>query len=124
MKNARTTPQAPGFGCRRTVSSTGEVSAGTGVLHGPRSSRVSSRLAPGCPTRSNWAEAFGVSHTIREALGGLVGQGLIVKTRGLTGGSYVAEPSIDQLSETLQVRPARPRSVEAHLGRGVRRVPR
>jgi DNA-binding FadR family transcriptional regulator len=67
---------------------------------------MTGELPPGArlPNEIELAEAFGVSRTtIREALGGLVGQGLIVKTRGLTGGSYVAEPSIDQLSEALQV---------------------
>jgi DNA-binding FadR family transcriptional regulator len=71
-----------------------------------RAQIISGELAPGArlPNEVELAEAFGVSRTtIREALGGLVGQGLIIKTRGLTGGSYVAEPSIDQLSETLQV---------------------
>jgi GntR family transcriptional repressor for pyruvate dehydrogenase complex len=71
-----------------------------------RAQIISGDLAPGArlPNEVELAEAFGVSRTtIREALGGLVGQGLIVKTRGLTGGSYVAEPSVDQLSETLQV---------------------
>jgi len=71
-----------------------------------RAQIISGELAPGArlPNEIELAETFGVSRTtIREALGGLVGQGLIVKTRGLTGGSYVAEPSIDQLSETLQV---------------------
>jgi GntR family transcriptional repressor for pyruvate dehydrogenase complex len=71
-----------------------------------RAQIISGRLAPGArlPNEVELAETFGVSRTtIREALGGLVGQGLIVKTRGLTGGSYVAEPSIDQLAETLQV---------------------
>jgi GntR family transcriptional repressor for pyruvate dehydrogenase complex len=71
-----------------------------------RTQIISGQLAPGTrlPNETELAETFGVSRTtIREALGGLVGQGLIVKTRGLTGGSYVAEPSIDQLAETLQV---------------------
>jgi GntR family transcriptional regulator, transcriptional repressor for pyruvate dehydrogenase complex len=71
-----------------------------------RQSILSGELGPGArlPNEIELAETFGVSRTtIREALGGLVGQGLIVKTRGLTGGSYVAEPSIDQLSETMQV---------------------
>ncbi len=71
-----------------------------------RESIISGELPPGTrlPNEVELAERFGVSRTtIREALGGLVGQGLIVKTRGLTGGSYVAEPSIDQLAETLQV---------------------
>jgi GntR family transcriptional repressor for pyruvate dehydrogenase complex len=71
-----------------------------------RAQIISGQLAPGTrlPNEVELAEVFGVSRTtIREALGGLVGQGLIVKTRGLTGGSYVAEPSIDQLAETLQI---------------------
>lgn len=71
-----------------------------------RQSIISGELSPGArlPNEIEMAESFGVSRTtIREALGGLVGQGLIVKTRGLTGGSYVAEPSIDQLAETVNV---------------------
>lgn len=71
-----------------------------------RESILGGELKPGdrLPNEIELAESFGVSRTtIREALGGLVGQGLIVKTRGLTGGSYVAEPSIDQLSQTMQV---------------------
>jgi GntR family transcriptional regulator, transcriptional repressor for pyruvate dehydrogenase complex len=71
-----------------------------------RQSIMSGELAPGArlPNETDMAATFGVSRTtIREALGGLVGQGLIVKTRGLTGGSYVAEPSVNQLAETLQI---------------------
>ncbi|HSS10096.1 MAG TPA: FadR/GntR family transcriptional regulator [Acidimicrobiales bacterium] len=62
------------------------------------------RPAERLPNESELAASFNVSRTtIREALGTLVGERLIEKTRGLAGGSYVTEPSLDQLTETLQI---------------------
>lgn len=71
-----------------------------------RAAIVSGELASGArlPTELELSEAFGVSRaTIREALGSLVGQGLIGKARGLNGGSFVLHPSVDQASESLHL---------------------
>jgi DNA-binding FadR family transcriptional regulator len=67
---------------------------------------LAGELRPGerLPNEAELAASFNVSRTtIREALGTLVGERLIEKTRGLAGGSYVTEPSLDQLAETLQI---------------------
>jgi DNA-binding FadR family transcriptional regulator len=71
-----------------------------------RAAIVSGELQPGdrLPTEIELREAFGVSRaTIREALGSLVGQGLIGKARGLNGGSFVLRPSVGQASESLHL---------------------
>lgn len=65
---------------------------------------VSGELQPGArlPTENELCESFQVSRaTIREALGTLVGEGLITKSRGLKGGSFVTAASLDQVSDTL-----------------------
>lgn len=54
------------------------------------------------PTETKLAEQFGVSRpTIREALGALVAAGLISKTSGISGGSFVNNVTTGGLSETL-----------------------
>jgi len=71
-----------------------------------REAIVGGELPPGSrlPTEFELRESFGVSRaTIREALGSLVGQGLITKTRGINGGSFVSAPSVDQASESLHL---------------------
>jgi DNA-binding FadR family transcriptional regulator len=71
-----------------------------------RSAILAGQLAPGSrlPTENELCEAFGVSRaTVREALGSLVGQGLVTKARGLNGGSFVAAASVDQASESLHL---------------------
>jgi DNA-binding FadR family transcriptional regulator len=56
------------------------------------------------PNEIDLAEIFGVSRTtVREALRNLAADNLIVTRKGATGGSFVAEPSIEQLGERLQV---------------------
>jgi DNA-binding FadR family transcriptional regulator len=71
-----------------------------------RTAIIAGQLPPGSrlPTEIELGEAFGVSRaTVREALGSLVGQGLVTKARGLNGGSFVAEASVDQASESLHL---------------------
>lgn len=71
-----------------------------------RDAIISGELPPGSrlPTETELCESFGVSRaTIREALGSLVGQGLIEKTRGLNGGSFVLRPSVGRASESLHL---------------------
>jgi DNA-binding FadR family transcriptional regulator len=66
---------------------------------------MSGELADGTrlPTEADLAVTFGVSRaTVREALRGLAAEGLIVTTKGPTGGSFVAQPSLSQVSDKLQ----------------------
>jgi DNA-binding FadR family transcriptional regulator len=65
---------------------------------------TSGRLRPGerLPTEPELCVQSGVSRsTVREALRLLASQHLIVTTRGVTGGSYVAAPSPATLAESL-----------------------
>jgi GntR family transcriptional repressor for pyruvate dehydrogenase complex len=65
---------------------------------------TSGRLQPGArlPPEPELCVRSGVSRsTVREALRLLASQHLIVTTRGVTGGSFVAHPDADQLSEAL-----------------------
>ena len=65
---------------------------------------TSGRLRPGerLPPEPELCVRSGVSRsTVREALRLLASQHLIVTTRGVTGGSFVAHPDADQLSEAL-----------------------
>lgn len=65
---------------------------------------TSGLLRPGerLPTEPQLCLRSGVSRsTVREALRLLASQHLIVTTRGVTGGSFVAHPSAEQLSDTL-----------------------
>lgn len=65
---------------------------------------TSGRLRPGerLPTEPQLCERSGLSRsTVREALRLLASQHLIVTTRGVTGGSFVARPSPEQLASTL-----------------------
>ena len=69
-----------------------------------RSQITSGQLRPGdrLPTEPQLCRDCGVSRsTVREALRLLASQHLIVTTRGVAGGSFVAHPSLEQLSETL-----------------------
>ena len=69
-----------------------------------RAQITSGQLRPGdrLPTEPELCQRSGVSRsTVREALRLLASQHLIVTTRGVTGGSFVARPSPDQLSDTL-----------------------
>jgi GntR family transcriptional regulator, transcriptional repressor for pyruvate dehydrogenase complex len=61
-------------------------------------------LRPGerLPTEPQLCASWGLSRsTVREALRLLASQHLIVTTRGVTGGSFVAHPSPEQLGEIL-----------------------
>jgi GntR family transcriptional regulator, transcriptional repressor for pyruvate dehydrogenase complex len=69
-----------------------------------RAQITSGLLRPGerLPTEPQLCLRSGVSRsTVREALRLLASQHLIVTTRGVTGGSFVAHPSPEQLSDTL-----------------------
>ncbi|HZN71729.1 MAG TPA: FCD domain-containing protein [Micromonosporaceae bacterium] len=69
-----------------------------------RAEITSGRLRPGdrLPTEPQLCVRSGLSRsTVREALRLLASQHLIVTTRGVTGGSFVAHPSPDQLADTL-----------------------
>jgi DNA-binding FadR family transcriptional regulator len=69
-----------------------------------RSQIVSGRLRPGerLPTEPQLCARSGLSRsTVREALRLLSSQHLIVTTRGVTGGSFVAEPSAERLGDSL-----------------------
>jgi DNA-binding FadR family transcriptional regulator len=69
-----------------------------------RADITSGRLRPGerLPTEPELCVRSGVSRsTVREALRLLSSQHLIVTTRGVTGGSFVAQPSPAKLAESL-----------------------
>ncbi|MEV1285663.1 FCD domain-containing protein [Micromonospora sp. NPDC049679] len=69
-----------------------------------RAQITSGRLRPGerLPTEPQLCAQSGVSRsTVREALRLLASQHLIITTRGVTGGSFVAQPSADKLSDSL-----------------------
>jgi GntR family transcriptional repressor for pyruvate dehydrogenase complex len=70
-----------------------------------RAEITSGRLQPGerLPPEPELCVKTGVSRsTVREALRLLSSQHLIVTTRGVTGGSFVAHPDAEQLSEGLR----------------------
>jgi DNA-binding FadR family transcriptional regulator len=65
---------------------------------------TSGRLRPGdrLPTEPELCARCGVSRsTVREALRLLSSQKLIITTRGVTGGSFVAQPNASELAESL-----------------------
>jgi GntR family transcriptional regulator, transcriptional repressor for pyruvate dehydrogenase complex len=69
-----------------------------------RAQITSGRLRPGdrLPAEPEMCARSGVSRsTVREALRLLASQHLIVTTRGVTGGSFVAQPSVAQLADGL-----------------------
>jgi GntR family transcriptional regulator, transcriptional repressor for pyruvate dehydrogenase complex len=69
-----------------------------------RAQITSGRLRPGdrLPAEPQLCALSGVSRsTVREALRLLASQNLIVTVRGVTGGSFVAEPSSDRLADAL-----------------------
>jgi DNA-binding FadR family transcriptional regulator len=69
-----------------------------------RAQITSGRLRPGqrLPTEPELCARTGVSRsTVREALRLLASQHLIITTRGVTGGSFVAKPSPAQLADSL-----------------------
>jgi len=69
-----------------------------------RTEIISGRLCPGqrLPTEPQLCAHSGLSRsTVREALRLLASQHLIVTTRGVTGGSFVARPSAAQLADSL-----------------------
>ncbi|WP_133874586.1 FadR/GntR family transcriptional regulator [Paractinoplanes brasiliensis] len=69
-----------------------------------RADITSGRLQPGerLPPEPELCVKTGVSRsTVREALRLLASQHLIVTTRGVTGGSFVAHPDAEQLAESL-----------------------
>lgn len=71
-----------------------------------RAQITSGRLRPGdrLPAEPQLCLRSGLSRsTVREALRLLASQHLIVTTRGVTGGSFVAHPSPEQLSDTLSI---------------------
>jgi len=69
-----------------------------------RAQITSGRLRPGdrLPAEPQLCDRAGVSRsTVREALRLLASEHLIVTTRGVTGGSFVSQPSPGQLADTL-----------------------
>jgi GntR family transcriptional repressor for pyruvate dehydrogenase complex len=69
-----------------------------------RAEITSGRLQPGerLPPEPELCVKIGVSRsTVREALRLLASQHLIVTTRGVTGGSFVAHPDAEQLADAL-----------------------
>jgi len=71
-----------------------------------RSAILSQDFRPGSrlPNENELSEMFQVSRTtVREALRALAAEKLITTRKGTTGGSFVTEPSIGQLTERLQV---------------------
>ncbi len=75
------------------------------LADGLRTQITSGKLRPGdrLPTEPQLCAQSGLSRsTVREALRLLTSQHLIVTTRGVTGGSFVAEPSASKLAETLE----------------------
>src|SRR5436305_15318827 len=74
------------------------------LADGLREQTTSGQLRPGerLPTEPELCVRTGVSRsTVREALRLLASQHLIVTTRGVTGGSYVAQPDPATLAESL-----------------------
>jgi GntR family transcriptional regulator, transcriptional repressor for pyruvate dehydrogenase complex len=75
------------------------------LADGLRDQITSGQLRPGdrLPTEPQLCAQSGLSRsTVREALRLLSSQNLIVTTRGVTGGSFVAEPDPDKLAETIE----------------------
>ncbi|GAA0802579.1 FadR/GntR family transcriptional regulator [Spirilliplanes yamanashiensis] len=71
-----------------------------------RADITSGRLRPGqrLPAEPELCARAGVSRsTVREALRLLASQHLVVTTRGVTGGSFVAQPDAGKLSDSLAV---------------------
>jgi GntR family transcriptional repressor for pyruvate dehydrogenase complex len=67
---------------------------------------TSGQLRPGdrLPTEPELCARSGVSRsTVREALRLLASQHLVITTRGVSGGSFVAHPSADQLADTFSM---------------------
>ena len=65
---------------------------------------IGGRLAPGdrLPVEGDLASQHGVSRsTVREALRVLTSQNLVVTTRGVTGGTFVAMPDASLVAENL-----------------------
>lgn len=76
------------------------------LADGLRDDITSGRLRPGqrLPAEPELCARAGVSRsTVREALRLLTSQHLIVTTRGVTGGSFVAQPDAGKLSDALTV---------------------
>ena len=66
---------------------------------------LSGELAPGerLPTEQELCESFGVSRsTVREALRVLASQHLVTTTRGVTGGTFVAHPAPERLTDYME----------------------
>jgi DNA-binding FadR family transcriptional regulator len=75
------------------------------LADGLREEITSGRLRPGdrLPTEPQLCAQSGLSRsTVREALRLLTSQHLIITTRGVNGGSFVAEPSAAKVAETLE----------------------
>lgn len=66
---------------------------------------LSGELSPGAqlPTEAELCESFGVSRsTVREALRVLSSQHLVTTTRGVTGGTFVAQPEAERVTDYLE----------------------
>jgi DNA-binding FadR family transcriptional regulator len=92
------------LGVRQVAGSTVRPPAYQLLADELRAEITSGRLQPGerLPPEPELCVRSGVSRsTVREALRLLASQYLIVTTRGVTGGSFVAHPDASQLSEAL-----------------------
>lgn len=81
------------------------VTAGDRVEGELRRLIESGQVRPGdrLPPEPELLERFGVSrNTLREAIRALAGQGLLVLKRGVQGGTFVAAPTPDKISDSLR----------------------
>ncbi|MGU3584605.1 FadR/GntR family transcriptional regulator [Rhodococcus sp. C26F] len=93
-----------------TESTTGDAPVKNGPAYAVlaehlRNRILSGELQPGArlPGEAELTAEFGVGRsTIREALRSLASQNLITTTRGVTGGSFVAAPSVGHISAHLE----------------------
>ncbi|MEV5651396.1 FadR/GntR family transcriptional regulator [Nocardia sp. NPDC052254] len=93
-----------------TEPTTGDAQTKPGPAYAVLAEQLRSRILSGelpqgarLPSDAELTAEFGVGRsTIREALRSLASQNLITTTRGVTGGSFVASPSIGHISAHLE----------------------
>lgn len=93
-----------------TEATTGDAPSKPGPAYAVLAEQLRSRILSGelpqgarLPNDTELTAEFGVGRsTIREALRSLASQNLITTTRGVTGGSFVASPSIGHISANLE----------------------
>jgi GntR family transcriptional regulator, transcriptional repressor for pyruvate dehydrogenase complex len=97
-------PELPG-GMRQVPTADPVVAAYDRIAARIRKQILSGELSPGdqLPTEPELSAHYQVSrNTAREAIRALASQGLLTIKRGVTGGTFVAVPSPEQLSDSLQ----------------------